>query len=215
MEQGTPVHSKQLTEAARRILRPMGLFQKGRSRIWLDDHCWWLGAVEFQPSSWSQGSYLNVGCMWLWRVKDYYSFDEGFRVRPFSSFRDEEEFELTAEQLAKKAAQEVNHYRSLFPNVGAVSSYYLSHRPDGFWENFNAAVACALAGRPEDAQRFFNHVTESSDDDRDWVLAAQSDAKHLSAAASHTERFRQAIAERVRRTRELHTLPPVSRVDFG
>ena len=26
-----------------------------------------FGVVEFQPSSWTRGSYLNVGAMWLWR----------------------------------------------------------------------------------------------------------------------------------------------------
>src|SRR5256885_11111558 len=54
-------HSKLITAAAREILRPLGLFQKGRSRVWLDDQGWWLGVVEFQPSDWSKGSYLNVG----------------------------------------------------------------------------------------------------------------------------------------------------------
>src|SRR5687767_4381931 len=80
MAEQTPIHSTLITAAAREILRPMGLFQKGRSRTWLDDQGWWVCVVEFQPSSWSRGSYLNVGCMWLWGVKDYISFDEGYRI---------------------------------------------------------------------------------------------------------------------------------------
>lgn len=74
----------------------MGLSQKGRSRIWLDDQRWWLCVVEFQPSSWSRGSYLNVGCMWLWPVRDDISFDEGYRVEEFCEFRDEAQFEAAA-----------------------------------------------------------------------------------------------------------------------
>ncbi len=46
---GDNVHSKLLAKAGTEILKPLGLFQKGRSRAWIDDHGWWLGLVEFQP----------------------------------------------------------------------------------------------------------------------------------------------------------------------
>src|SRR5436309_1568598 len=75
-----PPHTKLLTAAARSVLRPLGLQQRGRSRLWLDDHGWWVVVVEFQPSGWSIGSYLNVGAMWLWFEKDYISFDYGSRI---------------------------------------------------------------------------------------------------------------------------------------
>jgi hypothetical protein len=74
-------HTRLLTAAARGILRPLGLRQKGRSRTWLDDRGWWVGVVEFQSSSWSKGRYLNVGGMWLWHEhgRDVH-FDVGHRV---------------------------------------------------------------------------------------------------------------------------------------
>src|SRR5262249_20811083 len=99
-----PIHSKLITAAARTILRPLGLFQKGRSRTWLDDRGWWVGVVEFQPSSWSRGSYLNVGCMWLWDVKNYVSFDEGYRVESFAEYQDDDQFRQAATDLANRAA---------------------------------------------------------------------------------------------------------------
>jgi hypothetical protein len=209
-----PIQSKLLNEAARCALKPLGLFQKGRSRTWLDDRGWWLGVVEFQPSSWSEGSYLNVGCMWLWNVKDHISFDEGFRVSPFSLFTDEKQFRSAAEQLAQHAAHEVDRYRSLFPDLAAVANYYHRHPPESFWPNFNAAVVCALAGQQDDAQRFFRRVVEPKDDDRNWVLTAQADAEHLRLLAPFTERFRKTIAERILQTREHLRLPPVSHITF-
>jgi hypothetical protein len=120
------LHSKLLTAAARKFLQPMGLVQKGRSRIWFDDHAWWICVIEFQPSSWSRGSYLNVGCMWLWHAQDYLSFDEGGRVAPFSEFRGEARFEILADSLAERAACEVSRYRKLFPNVREVCAYLLA-----------------------------------------------------------------------------------------
>ncbi|MDG5809477.1 hypothetical protein P9869_44140 [Streptomyces ossamyceticus] len=38
-----------ITSAARESLKPLGLAQRGRSRLWIDDHGWWLGVVEFTP----------------------------------------------------------------------------------------------------------------------------------------------------------------------
>ncbi len=127
----------------------MGLRQKGRSRTWLDDHGWWMCVVEFQASGFSKGSYLNVGCTWLWGVKDYLSFDEGYRVEGFSAFQDIGQFSSVADQLAHRAAGEVNRYRAMFPNVHAVARYYSQSLPTTFWPSFNTAVACALAGAVE------------------------------------------------------------------
>jgi hypothetical protein len=207
-----PILSKLLNEAARDVLKPLGLFQKGRSRIWLDDRCWWLGVVEFQPSGWTQGSYLNVGCMWLWNVQDHISFDEGFRVSPFSRFNDEKQFRSAAEQLAQHAAQEVNRYRNLFPDLAAVANYFHRHPPDGFWPSFNGAVVCALAGQQDHAQRFFRSVVEPENDAPNWVLAAQEDAEQLRLLVPSTERFRKRIEERILQTREHLKLPSVSHI---
>src|ERR1051325_6569931 len=105
MENDAPVHSTLIARSARSILRPMGLTQKGRSRTWLDDHGWWLCVVEFQPSSWAGGSYLNVGCCLLWQVKDSLSFDEGYRVENFAEFKDEAQFGSASDQLVQRAAE--------------------------------------------------------------------------------------------------------------
>lgn len=51
--------SRLLTQAARDVLRPLGLKQHGSSRIWLDDHDWWLVVMQFQPATSIQGSYLK------------------------------------------------------------------------------------------------------------------------------------------------------------
>ena len=80
--------------------------------------------VEFQPSSWSRGSYLNVGCMWLWQVKSYLSFDVGHRVESFVQFHNEEQFRGEAEKLVRTAAEEVTRYRERFPDVAAVARFY-------------------------------------------------------------------------------------------
>jgi hypothetical protein len=118
------IHSVLLASAAKRILLPAGLFQKGRSRTWLADQVWWMAVVEFQPSDWSQGSYLNVGCMWLWNTKQHISFDVGYRVNGFLPFENEEQFGPVADKLAVSALERVEEYRTLFRCIHDVSDYY-------------------------------------------------------------------------------------------
>jgi hypothetical protein len=68
-----------IAEAAKRRLRPIGFLRKGRSRIWLSDHGWWVAVAEFQAGGWKKGSYLNVAAHWLWSSSGHISFDYGGR----------------------------------------------------------------------------------------------------------------------------------------
>ena len=144
--------------------------------------------VEFQPSGWSRGSYLNVGCMWLWQEKDYLSFDVGHRVENFAPFENPDQFRILSEKLAARAAREVEQYRSLFKTVLDVADYYMKKMPSEFWPSFHAAVACGAVGRRSAARQFFAHVFESNDD-RDWVKHAQTEAAALSSVLDDTEHF--------------------------
>jgi hypothetical protein len=65
-----------IAAAARRTLSPLGVARRGRSRLWIDDHGWWLINVEFQPSGWAKGCYLNVGHQHLWVERDNLSCED-------------------------------------------------------------------------------------------------------------------------------------------
>jgi hypothetical protein len=214
---GTPIHSKLITAAARQVLRPMGMIQKGQSRHWTDDHQWWVCCVEFQPSSWSRGSYLNVYAMWLWVVKDYWSHDEGIRAEGFAKFQNEIQFAAKANRLAERAAEELCRYRALFPNVLAVGKYYLEKTPDraATWQTFHSGIACALADRPADAERFFDqYLSKSSADSAQWFIDSQTEAAKLRALVAKRDDFRNAIIDRVKRARALLKLPEISAINF-
>ncbi len=53
-------HNKLIAAAAKQASSPLGLNRVGKSRSWYDDHGWWCIIVEFQPSSWSRDTYLNI-----------------------------------------------------------------------------------------------------------------------------------------------------------
>lgn len=207
-----PLHTRLVTTAARQFLRPLGVRQRGRSRTWLDDHGWWLVVIEFQPSSWSKGSYLNVGAMWLWYEKDFFSFDDGYRVEGFTPFQDEAQFSHFAEGLAKRAAEEVQRYRSRYPSVHAAAQH-LAVNSHGFWSSFHAGVACGLSGQPAAARRFFEAVA-STDDDSEWVQAAASLAREYCGDLEDPARFQHRIKEVVLRTRRLLRLEERADISF-
>jgi hypothetical protein len=208
------VHSVLLAAAAKRMLRPSGMFQKGRSRTWLADQVWWMAVVEFQSSDWSLGSYLNVGCMWLWKTKQHISFDVGYRVDGFFPFENQEQFEPIADKLAVRALEKVEEYRRLFRSIHDVSDYYLENVPRGFWPCFDAAIAHSLAGRVEASTRILITCLEGTDDDPAWLKEARSDAQTLIASVGDAQRIRNIISARIRETRRQHRLPPIAKVNF-
>lgn len=171
-------------------------------------------AVEFQPSSWSRGSYLNVGCMWLWNVQPFISFDLGYRVEEFYHFESAEQFGPIAEKLARRAAKEVIRYRELFPTIRNVSDYYRKNIPNIGWPSFNAAVAHGLSGRIEAAKHLFGRWDDEAKDDPQWVKETRIYAKQLSMIVEDQEQFRNLITARIMQTRKLQKYPAIAEINF-
>jgi hypothetical protein len=213
MAKTSPIHSKILIDAACKVLAPIGMLQRGRSRLWLGDHGWWLDVVEFQPSSWSNGSYLNVSCTWLWNVKDHISFDVGnIRESNFEAFENEGQFRAVAEGLAIRAKEKVLLYRALFPSIEAVSEFYLrrEEEPGDGWPAFHAAVAHGICGRSDAAVDFLARFSCGLNPDVEWQRNATEECAYLASIVNNTNQFHQAILERVAQTRQLQKLPQSS-----
>ena len=66
--------SKIIKEICNENLIPLGVFQKGNSRLYLDDNGYFFTVIEFQPSSWTIGTYLNIGLTFLWNQSDALCF---------------------------------------------------------------------------------------------------------------------------------------------
>ena len=122
-----PTHDKLIARAAKKELGSLGFARKGRSRTWIADHGWWATIVEFQPSSWSKGSYLNVAPHWLWSCNDFLSFDFGGRLQEHVPFESDEQFsEATANLAALAAADYASStctIRAAMPRVIPTSMY--------------------------------------------------------------------------------------------
>lgn len=162
-------HSKVLNAAAKLELGALGLRRKGRSRTWLDDRGWWLGVVEFQPSSYSRGTYLNVGVHWLWDGGSHLSFSVGGRVHldggehhgQWFEFESEQQFGPVAQRLAAEASARIARYRTDFASPAAVAQLLARGEPT-LLEALDAGVAYGLAGEPAAARPLFHRYLEWS-----------------------------------------------------
>ncbi len=157
-------HDKIIADAAKVALHPLGFRRKGQSRIWFADHDWWMTVVEFQPSSWSKGTYLNVAGHWLWSEVDNFSFDFGGRVHEHEEYLSNVQFSAVASKLAEMAANEAGRLVRLFKSLEATAEVLLleearaGERHRGGWTTYNAGVAAALVGRTDTAIEMFGRV---------------------------------------------------------
>ena len=144
---GTAEVGKIIASVAKQVLAPLGVRRKGRSRTWLDDHGWWLGIVEFQPSNWGAGSYLNVGLMFLWQPVDHLAFEVGYRLDEFSPADDEASFQRAIHAKAEKAKDELMSLRRRFASPSDVTTHYAtSSKKVSMNDQANLGTAWGLLG---------------------------------------------------------------------
>jgi hypothetical protein len=202
------IHSKIIAQAAKETLSPLGVFQKGRSRTWIDDRGWWIVVIEFQPSSWSRGSYLNVGAMWLWHEKDYFSFDFGSRIARFVRYSDERQFTPEAMKLAAQAREETIKLRRQFASVSDAARYLpkRARKHGNPWTELAAAIALGYVGTPSQSRSFFESI-ERIKPTYEWETRLRETARAFAEILDNPINFRRSVEETIWRTRKLLKLP--------
>ncbi|MER6678862.1 hypothetical protein [Streptomyces sp. NPDC000983] len=198
-----------ITSATRESLKPLGLSQRGRSRLWVDDHEWWLGVVGFTPPR-TTGSGLYVGAMWLWHDVNHLAFHmDAVRTGP-ESFRTEDQFTPPALELGRQAAAQVTAPRKTFPDLRSVARH-LTSRPvrQGFlWDSFDTGIAAALVGDPVTARDHFERVPRE-DPLAPWMVQAHEKARELHAVAPDRDAVTAWVVRAVDSCRSKLGLDPV------
>lgn len=156
-------HNKIINNAAKKILSPHGIFRKGSSRIWLDDNDYFLTVIEFQPSGYDKGSYLNVGLTFLWEttedLNDALVFELGGRVfvngRQFVSCKNDETFSEAMESFAAEALKKAEEYRK-FRDLKYAKGTMAKNLKPKFWSVYNLAMLCFFKGDFTDGKKYFD-----------------------------------------------------------
>ena len=200
-------HSRVIAEAASAALSPLGLVRKGRSRIWLDDQSWWLGAAEFKPSNRKPGAYLNVGLMFLWHPVDRYIFEIGGQAEGFSP-ADSTDFVQEIYAKAARAARDIGTLRAGFRSADDVIRYYApASGRTNIYGQVNLATALGLVGNMDHCRRALDRALRQRDrapvnmkDAFAWLPAARE-------AAEDTASLRSWVMAVTQQTRQSLRLP--------
>lgn len=200
-------HNAAIAAEARLVLKPLGLVRHGKSRVWIDDHGWWSIQVEFQPSAWSMGSYLNVGITWLLYEGSSSAFHIGSRVNvPFIEATGNETFKHDAQVLAMRAKEEVESLRSRFSTLEAAAAHYWDNGRNGTWDDYYFGVLLGLLGDVPNAKMAFASVPTHRVQ-FGWEKALAQRAAELHKLASDQTAFIETIRGIVHRTRAIGHLP--------
>ena len=143
-------HNTIIKQAVRAVLKPKGLYQKGSSRIWVDDNGFFFTVVEFQGSSGDRGSWLNIGIQHLWNQWGYLfpvCGTRNAREGPWVGYKGNAElFSQEITSLAEIALERVLEYRTLADPEIAKTIPLISSVIAPFWPAWNQFMTAALAG---------------------------------------------------------------------
>ncbi|MFZ6815906.1 hypothetical protein ACO0K3_15670 [Undibacterium sp. Rencai35W] len=204
-------HGDIIANAAKAYLPAIGMKRKGRSRIWLKDNGWWLAVVEFQPSGWSKGTYLNVAATWLWYAKDYLSFDECKRAEGFAEFTDQQSFTLVADKYASQAAIEVLSLCEHFSSMNDAAKHLRAKADGNPWHHYHAMMASLANGELIDA-RVQQEALSQVEHNVPWCLELKAKAATIMIEARDVVSAQTLVSAEVAAARLLLKLPVIENI---
>lgn len=199
-------HGRLIATAAMSALLPLGCRRVGQSRCWISDERYWIIFVEFQPSAWSKGSYLNVRPNWLWLR--YGANDHHPRPADFIKFENAEQFTPLIENMAAIAAQTILSMRARFRTLEDVNRFFAERiSRDGF-PVYRAAVTAGLVGDVTTARQLFRRMEDLNAENYEPWLKLKSECATLAPLLDDPARYQSAILETIAAWRQHFRLPP-------
>ncbi len=152
-------HNKLLKRIANEKFKPIGIIQDGKSRVFLFDKGWYTIVIEFQPSSFSKGTYLNIGVDLHFYPRDYFTFTCGYRESGFEEFENEQDFAKRVEELCDLSIERIRQLEIKFKDPKAGIRTLNNEKEKDAWRYYDLAVLHALEGNQNKALRFFKKVS--------------------------------------------------------
>ncbi len=199
-------HGKLIAAAAKAALLPLGCRRRGQSRVWSSDERFWYIFIEFQPSAWSRGTYLNIGPIWFFL--EPWGGEAAPRLGSFIKFESVEKFSPLIEEAAQLVAAEVVALRAKFHTVADIHRFFAGNLS---WSGnvYRAAITAGLIGDFALARQLFARV-KALDPNRHGILLKdrQDECAALAALLDDPQAYRSAILEKIDARRRARGLPP-------
>ncbi len=196
-------HGKLIAAAAKAALLPLGCVRKGQSRCWFSDERYWYIFIEFQPSSWSRGTYFNVFPVWLFLRP--WPGEPIHRVGDYIHFESVEQFRPLIEEGAKLVAAEVIALRTKFATLLDIHRFFAGKLS---WSGniYRAAITAGLVGDFALASQLFGRVKAL--DPGLYLGKIQADCAALDALLDDPVAYRSAVIETIAARRQSRGLLP-------
>ena len=198
-------HSKIITKKAREMLLPLGVKQKGRSRLWIGDEKWYVILVEFQPSKARKGTYLDLGITWLWYPKPYFSYDVGGKQGQFVEYKSDEQFLQSFTSLTKDVPHKINNIKNSLSTMQGAYQYASTSNnlgKDEGWLNLNLGVLAILAGKRKTGVDLLKSV-ESKEVKTSWQEERRIFCETLISKSQNLDELKLWIEEQIILSREM------------
>lgn len=161
----TNPHTKIINKISKETLGSLGVKRKGQSRIWLDDNGWWVTVIEFQPSTWSKGTYLNIAINFQQYPNEHCSFDIFNREAGFVEYISDEEFEPKILELAELAKSRVLEIREKLSSPEKLKVFALDYFREisSLRSHFHQGMACIVTGDKHNGILYLKKMLENSE----------------------------------------------------
>jgi hypothetical protein len=185
---------------------PLGCRRKGQSRCWFSDERFWYIFIEFQPSAWSRGTYLNVSPIWFFL--EPWGGEAAHRLGNYIEFESVEQFAPLIENAAQLAAGEVVALRAKFHTLADIHRFFAGNLS---WSGnlYRAAITAGLIGDLALARQLFARIMELDPNKNSTLLRdRQAECAALATLLDDTQAFRSAIREKIDIRRRSRGFPP-------
>jgi hypothetical protein len=207
-------HNRLLKQIAREKFQPYGIVQQGKSRTFLYDNGWWTVVVEFQASSFSRGTYLNIGVDLNFYPRDYFAFTYGSREKGFEQAKDEAHFVHIIGEYCDFAINKVAELKSKFKDVPTAINSFKTGVSGDSWDLFNLAILHGLAGNFGECKKHLTAIRNRKCE-YDYELKRLDLVKEILTWLDDTQSFRGKIGGLINRARQLKKLPIVDLGNLG
>ena len=201
-------HNKLLKKIAKERLKPCGIIQQGQSRTFFYDKGWFTIVIEFQPSSWSKGTYLNIGVDFNFYPRDYFAFVYGYREKGFEEFKDEEQFNKIVNELCELTIKRVQQLEQKFIDVWTALKIAEKEKGGDTWRIYELAVLNILTSNFYKARKQLLQVSKTKCE-YNWEMERKKVADELIDWLQERPANLDKIENLINKTRQLKKLPTV------
>jgi hypothetical protein len=199
-------HNKLLKKIAKNRLRPYGVFQKGNSRTFLLDNGWYIIIIEFQPSSWDKGSYLNIGVDLNVYPRSYLAFSYGYREDGFKGAENDDQFKEIVDAYCNHVIEKVQKLKEKFKDVSTAIDSIKQLYPDDAWQEFDLGILYGLDGQMQKADSSLRKLTDQKCN-FDYELERQELANIMLELVTDNQKFTDKTQALITQSRRLKKLP--------